>query len=49
MEMDDVFLAASEYMGIIGVPITLITVAALADEIILLTKRSVLPYVRRRK
>ncbi|WP_232700218.1 hypothetical protein [Brevibacillus daliensis] len=47
--MDEVFLESFEYAMILAVPITLLTVAALADELILLVRRSVIPYVRKRR
>ncbi|WP_181023676.1 hypothetical protein [Brevibacillus laterosporus] len=47
--MSDVFLTAFEYAAILTVPITLLTVVALADELTLLVKRAVAPYVRKRR
>lgn len=47
--MSDVFLAAFEYAAILTVPITLLTVVALADELTLLVKRAVAPHVRKRR
>ncbi len=47
--MTETLISASEIAGILTVPITLLTIIALSDEIVLLAKRSVLPVVRRRR
>ena len=45
--MEDVFLSAFEYTMILAVPITLFTITALSDEIILIIKKAVIPKINR--
>lgn len=49
MDLDEIMLSAFEYTMILAVPITVLTVAALSDEIFFLVKRAVSTNVRRHR